>query len=119
MSIRVKERRGPERALTAVVAALIVVLSILPMLRLVMEIVAPNGTLSGAAINAGLASRATWVATGHSLVVGIGGTVLAVILGTVVAVLVTLTDVRGRGAFVLCFVTPLMIAPQVLSLIHI
>ena len=116
MSIRVKERRGPERALTAVVAALIVVLSILPMLRLVMEIVAPNGTLSGAAINAGLASRATWVATGHSLVVGIGGTVLAVILGTVVAVLVTLTDVRGRGAFVLCFVTPLMIAPQVTAL---
>lgn len=116
MSVRVKERRGPEMALTAVVAALIVVLSILPMLRLVMEIVAPGGTLSGAAISAGFGSRATWVATGHTLIVGFGGTCLAVVLGTAIAILVTLTDVRRRGPFVLCFVTPLMIAPQVTAL---
>lgn len=116
MSVRVKERRGPEMALTAVVAALIVVLSILPMLRLVMEIIAPGGALSGAAISAGLGSRATWVATGNTLIVGFGGTLLAVVLGTAIAILVTLTDVRRRGAFVLCFVTPLMIAPQVTAL---
>ena len=41
MSVRVKERRGHEMALTAVVAALIVLLSMLPMLRLLMEIIAP------------------------------------------------------------------------------
>jgi iron(III) transport system permease protein len=86
------------------------------MLRLVKEIVAPGGVLSTAAINAGLASKATWVATGNTLVVGFGGTVVAVVLGTFVAVLLTLTDIRRRGALVLFFVTPLMIAPQVTAL---
>ncbi|NGO51943.1 ABC transporter permease [Allomesorhizobium camelthorni] len=116
MAVRLKESRGQEMALTAVVAVVVVVLSILPMLRLIMEIVAPGGSLSRAAIDAGLANSSTWVATGHTLVVGIGGTILAVILGTLVAVLVTLTDVRGRGPFVLCYVMPLMVAPQVTAL---
>ena len=116
MSVRLKERRGPERTLTTAVVALIVLLSILPMLRLLGEIVAPGGALSTAAITNGLASRATWIAVGNTLVVGFGGTILAVVLGTLVAVLVTLTDVRRRSAFVLCFVTPLMIAPQVTAL---
>ncbi|MCO5147655.1 MAG: iron ABC transporter permease [Aquamicrobium sp.] len=86
------------------------------MLRLLRETVAPAGGLSFAVIEAGLASRATWVATVNSLVVGIGGTVLAVALGTLVALVVTLTDMRGRAAFILCFVMPLMIAPQVTAL---
>src|SRR5690606_21942746 len=113
MSARLKESRGQETVLTVAVAALIVLLSILPMLRLVKEIVAPGGALSMAAVDAGLANPATWVATGNTLIVGLGVTVLAVLFGTTIAVLVTLTDVRGRSAFVLCYVTPLMIAPQV------
>ena len=117
MSARVKESRGQEMALTAGVAVVIVLLSLLPMLRLLKEIVAPGGgSLSTAAIEAGLANPATWVATWHTLVVGVGGTALAVLFGTFVALLVTLTDVRGRGAFVLCYVMPLMIAPQVTAL---
>lgn len=116
MPVRVKESRGQEMALTAVAAFVIVLLSLLPMLRLVKEIVAPGGVISATAIQAGLASEATWVATWHTLVVGIGGTVLAVVLGTLMALLVTLTDVRGRGAFVLFYVMPLMIAPQVTAL---
>ena len=41
---------------------------------------------------------------------------LAVLIGATVAVLVALTDIRGRNAFVFCFVLPLMIAPQVMAL---
>ncbi len=41
---------------------------------------------------------------------------LAVLIGATVAVLVGLTDIRGRNAFVFCFVLPLMIAPQVVAL---
>ncbi|MCO5147980.1 MAG: ABC transporter permease subunit, partial [Aquamicrobium sp.] len=103
-------------ALAAAVAVAIAVFSLLPMLRLLRETVAPAGGLSFAVIEAGLASRSTWVATVNSLVVGVGGTVLAVALGTLVALVVTLTDMRGRGAFILCFVMPLMIAPQVTAL---
>src|SRR5688500_2049421 len=116
MSVASRKRQGQEMALTAVVAALIVVLSVLPMLRLVKEIIAPGGQISTAAIEAGLANPATWTATWHTLVVGFGGTALAVVLGTAIAILVTLTDVRGRGAFVLLYVMPLMIAPQVTAL---
>ncbi|TPK58457.1 iron ABC transporter permease [Mesorhizobium sp. B2-4-19] len=116
MPTRIRESRGQEMALTAAVAIVIVLLSLLPMLRLVREIVAPGGTLSTVAIAAGLRSPATWIATWHTLVVGIGGTLLAVLSGTLVAVLVSLTDIRGRSALVLCYVMPLMIAPQVTAL---
>jgi iron(III) transport system permease protein len=116
MPARIRESQGQEMALAAGVAVLIGLLSLLPMLRLIKEIAAPGGTMSTVAIKAGLASSATWIATWHTLVVGIGGTVLAVLSGTLVALLVTLTDVRGRSALVLCYVMPLMIAPQVTAL---
>lgn len=116
MSAPVKESRGQEMVLTVVVAIVIVLLSLLPMLRLVKEIVAPGGTLSDTAIRMGLANPATWTATVNTLVVGFGGTALAVVLGTFMALLVTLTDIRGRSMLVLCYVMPLMIAPQVTAL---
>lgn len=116
MTARVKESRGQEMALTAAVAVVIVLLSLLPMLRLLKEVIAPGGVFSDTAIRLGLSSSATWVATWHTLVVGIFGTLLAVVLGTFVALLVTLTDIRGRGVLVLCYVMPLMIAPQVTAL---
>jgi iron(III) transport system permease protein len=63
-----------------------------------------------------LSGSATWTATRHSLVTALGGTLLAVVVGGVVALLVSLTDIRGRNAFVFCFVLPMMIAPQVVAL---
>lgn len=116
MSASVKESRGQEMALTVVVAIVIVLLSLLPMLRLIREIVAPGGTLSDTAIRLGLSSSATWTATMNTLVVGFGGTVFAVAIGTFMALLVTLTNIRGRSMLVLCYVMPLMIAPQVTAL---
>ncbi|MEQ1937454.1 iron ABC transporter permease [Mesorhizobium sp. CN5-321] len=116
MSSRTKESRGQEMALTAAVAVAVLILSILPMLRLIREIVFPGGTLSMAAIDAGLSNPATWVATGHTIFVGVCGTLLAVVLGTLVALVVTLTDMRGRSPFILFYVMPLMIAPQVTAL---
>jgi len=46
----------------------------------------------------------------------IGGTLFALAIGGVVALVVSLTDVRARNAFVFCFVLPMMIAPQVVAL---
>lgn len=108
--------RGQEMALTLAVAVIIAVLSLMPMLRLIQEIVLPGGTFSLSAIQSGLSKSSTWTATLNTLVVGIGGTLLAVIGGTLVALVVALTDLRARNAFVLCFVMPLMIAPQVTAL---
>ncbi len=52
----------------------------------------------------------------HSLVTALGGTILSVAIGVTVAVVVGLTDIRGRNTFVFFFVLPLMIAPQVVAL---
>ncbi|GAB1583136.1 ABC transporter permease [Phyllobacterium phragmitis] len=111
-----KRHQGHDAALIAMVAVVVATLSILPMFRLGAEIIAPQGRFSIAALQSALSSSATWTATWHSLQVGIGGTLLAVILGTSVALLVSLTDIRFRGAFVLLFVAPLLIAPQVTAL---
>lgn len=111
-----RQGQGQQMALTTLILGIIVLFSILPMLRLLQEIVLPGGTFSLAAIRDGLKDPTAWHATRNSLVVGLGGSVLAVFLGTSVALLVTLTDIRGSQALVLCYVTPLMIAPQVVAL---
>ncbi|MBW3096680.1 ABC transporter permease [Pseudohoeflea coraliihabitans] len=112
----IRDRQGQQLALTIGIVALIVIFSLLPMGRLLQEVVLPGGTLSLDIIRNGLFSETTWVATWNTIVVGLGGTLFALVLGVAVALLVSLTNVRQRQAFVLCFVTPLMIAPQVTAL---
>jgi iron(III) transport system permease protein len=96
--------------------AIVALLSLLPLARLVLEAFAPGGVPSLAALKATLSGSITWTATLNSLETAIGGTLIAVVLGSVVALVVALTDIRARNAFVLCFVLPLMIAPQVTAL---
>ncbi|HET7412550.1 MAG TPA: iron ABC transporter permease, partial [Pararhizobium sp.] len=109
-------RRGQTVALTTGIVVIIVIFSLLPMVRLLKEVVLPGEQLSARVIEAGLANSETWTATWHTLVIGIGGMFFATILGVAIALLVTLTNVRGKQAFVLCYVAPLMIAPQVTAL---
>ena len=108
--------RAEETALLWVLVAIVAILSLLPLARLLFEGVAPDGRFSTLALASVLSSSTTWTAAQHSLVTACGGTVLAVLIGATVAVLVGLTDIRGRNAFVFCFVLPLMIAPQVVAL---
>ena len=54
------------------------VLSVLPLARLLLEGIAPNGQLSARALTDTLSSPTTWSATRHSLVTGLGGTAIAV-----------------------------------------
>ncbi|MGH8849544.1 MAG: ABC transporter permease [Casimicrobiaceae bacterium] len=108
--------RAEDTALLWALVAIVAILSLLPLARLLLEGVAPAGRFSTAALSDVLSSATTWTATRHSLVTACGGTLLAVLIGATVAVLVSLTDIRGRNAFVFCFVLPLMIAPQVVAL---
>lgn len=97
--------------------AVVVVLSVMPLGRLLLEAVAPGGgTLTADAAKVVLSNTATWVATAHSLVIAVGGTLLATAVGGTVALIVSLTDIRGRNAFVFFYVIPLMLAPQVVAL---
>ncbi|MBY0610997.1 MAG: iron ABC transporter permease [Beijerinckiaceae bacterium] len=88
----------------------------MPMARLILEALAPANGSFGSAAGSVFTSAQTWIAIENSLIVSIGGTALAVTIGAVVAVLVSLTDMRSRNAFVFCFVLPFMIAPQVTAL---
>jgi iron(III) transport system permease protein len=94
----------------------VAVLSLLPLARLLIEGIAPNGQLSTAVLRDVLSRSSTWTAAQHSLLTALGGTALAVIVGSSVAFVVALTDVRARNTFVFCFVLPMMIAPQVVAL---
>jgi iron(III) transport system permease protein len=109
------EGRGARTLLFALVFIL-AALSALPMLRLLMEAFSQAGGISLDPLRRALAEPATWIATRNSLQTTIGGTLISVLLGTAVAVLISLTDFRARPAYVFCFVLPLMIAPQVTAL---
>ena len=86
------------------------------MARLTLEGIAPDGAISLEPLRRTLTNPTTWIATAHSLVTAVGGTFLAVMIGGGVAVIVSLTDIRGRDAFVFFFVMPLLLAPQVVAL---
>lgn len=108
--------RFEQNALLWVLVLLVVLLSVLPLLRLVLEGIAPGGRFSTEALGQVLSSPSTWAATRNSLVTAFGGTALAVLIGTLVALAVSLTDIRARNVFVFCFVAPLLLAPQVVAL---
>jgi iron(III) transport system permease protein len=112
-----RRREGlDERVLFFGLAALLAVLSLMPIGRLLWEIIVQRGAVTLAPLRDTLSDTATWTATRNSLEVAIGGTLLALVVGTSVAIVVALTDMRCRNAFVFCFVLPLMIAPQVTAL---
>lgn len=108
--------RGERYALLWALTAVVFVLSILPLGRLLLEGIAPGGRFSLDSLSRVLGDETTWTATGHSLLTAFGGTTLAVVVGSVAALAVSLTDIRRRSAFVFCFVAPLLLAPQVVAL---
>jgi iron(III) transport system permease protein len=108
--------RVEQYALLWGLVAVIAILSALPLARLLLEGIAPGGRFSTQAFQSVFASAATWTATQHSLVTAFGGTALATLIGTTVALTVSLTDIRARNAFVFCFVAPMLLAPQVVAL---
>ena len=112
------DKRGQsyDRALIAIVIIIVSVLSLLPMGRLLLEVIFPAKGTMIQSLQQVFVSPATWTATWNSLYVGILGTVFAMLLGTTVALLVSLTDVRWRSIFVFLYVTPLLIAPQITAL---
>lgn len=109
-------RRIGDYALLWWLIVVVAVLSVLPLVRLLFEGIAPGGTLSTDALRRVLSSTTTWTATGHSLATSVGGTVLAVFIGGSVALVVSLTDFRHRNAYIFSFVMPLLLAPQVVAL---
>jgi iron(III) transport system permease protein len=109
--------RREEKLTLILLAVLVFVLSVLPLARLAQEGFLPGGKgFSFQAFHQVWNNTAAWTALRNSLETSLGATLLALVFGSVVALLVTLTDLRARNAFVFLFVMPLIIAPQVMAL---
>jgi iron(III) transport system permease protein len=110
--------RGPtaELAVLWLLVLVVAALSVWPMARLLLEGVAPAGQLDLGVAQQVLASPSTWRATARSLGTALGGTIISLLLGGAFALLVALTDLRGRTALVFAFMIPLMIPPQITAL---
>lgn len=108
--------RRDEQGLLIGITALVVVLSLLPLSRLLVEAFQSGGAWSLGAFQRVWDSPAAWRALGHSLETAVGATFLALVLGAIAALALTLTDIRGRNALTFLFVMPLIIAPQVMAL---
>ena len=105
-----------ERVLLAVLLPALAVLSLWPMARLLAEAASPGPDLDFPALRQTLAAAATWQATLNTIEIGIGATVVALLLGGLFAVLVAVTDIRAKTMLVFAFMLPLMIPPQITAI---
>ncbi|MEN4588424.1 iron ABC transporter permease [Pantoea agglomerans] len=112
-----RHRRWRAEPLVLGVLVLVIgLLSVAPFARLMGTALAPDGILDSDRLLRLLTSRRVLSATLNTLAIGISATLLSLLLGTVAAWLVALTDLRAKAAWVFAFILPLMIPPQVTAL---
>ncbi len=95
------------------IVSVVVVLSVLPLARL--AVTGITAFADGGAV-AVLTDRALWRATYYTLVTAVLGTAISVLIGSLFAFLLTLTDIPAKGPLSFLFVLPMMIPPQVTAL---
>ncbi len=109
-------RPTQEQLMLALMVLLIGALSIAPLLRLMWTAIAPSGVPDLARLTRLLASDRVLIASGNTLFIALSSTLISVVLGTLAAWLVALSDLRAKTAWVFAFILPLMIPPQVTAL---
>ena len=105
-----------ERTLMLVLALFVGILSILPLGRLVYAAFVTGTGFELDRIADVLGGRHVFEATVNTIWISLSATALATVAGTIAALLVGASDMRGRTAWVFGFVLPLMIPPQVIAL---
>ncbi|WP_439622028.1 ABC transporter permease [Shinella sp.] len=95
------------------IVSVVVILSVLPLARL--AVTGITAFADGGAV-AVLTDRALWQATYYTLVTAVFGTIISVLIGSLFAFLLTLTDIPAKGPLSFLFVLPMMIPPQVTAL---
>ncbi|WP_445501564.1 ABC transporter permease [Microvirga sp. G4-2] len=119
MRYRPHDRSFLERGgfgLLALVALILVALEILPALRLLLTALAPGGIFDPGKALSALSSRAALRAAQATLETAFISSLLAVPLGTIMALVLGITDMRGRRFASFLFVLSVMISPQVIAL---
>ncbi len=102
--------------LPVLVALCVLVFGGLPFLRLLLAAFAPGGRFMPDAALAEIGSRAALTATLHSIETAGLSALGAFAIGGAVAILLAVTDIRGKRPLAFAFVFSMMIAPQVAAL---
>lgn len=115
-ALRSRLRRADLPVMVLLLVLFVGALSIAPLLRLAQTALFPEGGFDLARMADLLATPRVRTATLNTLWISLAATLLATALGTAAALLVALTDMRARTAWIFGFVLPLMIPPQVMAL---
>ncbi|WP_114944892.1 ABC transporter permease [Microvirga calopogonii] len=102
--------------LLALVASVVFAFEVLPGLRLLIAALFPGGVLNPDAMLAALSSRAAMNASRATLETALLSTLLALPIGTAMALILGVTHIRKRRIASFLFVLSVMISPQVIAL---
>lgn len=116
MKVPARRVAGGEPLWLAALVVFVGIIAVLPIVRLLWEGAGPFFSGSDSPAVEVLSDRTTWRATWRSLETALGGAALSLVLGTLFALLVALTDLRSKLLLTFCFMIPLMIPPQVTAL---
>jgi iron(III) transport system permease protein len=115
--VRLPQLRLPaEAGLPALVVAIALLFGALPFLRLILAALAPGWQFAPATALEAVTSRSAVAATLHTLDTSFFSALAALALGTVVALALGVSDIRGKRPLAFGFVFSMMIAPQVAAL---
>lgn len=109
-------RLPAELGLPALIILMALLLGGLPFLRLVLAAFAPGWQFAPETAFAAMTSRSAITATLHTLDTSFFSALGALAIGTVVALALGVSDVRGKRPLAFAFVFSMMIAPQVAAL---
>ncbi|MEC5398818.1 ABC transporter permease [Uliginosibacterium sp. H1] len=109
-------RFSAEHALTAALLLWVLVLCAWPLARLFVEAFSAVPGQPFALFAEAWDSTRVWRAFRNTLAASAGATLVSMLLGTSVALLLGLTDVRARASAVFVFLLPLLIPPQILAM---
>jgi len=109
-------RLTSEGIVLALLAVLILSVSVAPMLRLAQAALFDDGGLAIERLAKLFSRPQTGAAIWNTVQISLASTLVSLLIGAVFAVIMVQTDLRGKSALVFAFVLPLMIPPQVTAM---
>lgn len=116
MALRQPAVNRPPLGLLWLLLCLVALLSLLPSLRLLVSALFDWQQGSNSSLWRVLSNETTWIALRNSLYTSGLGTLLSLLLGSLFAFCLALTNIRGKQIWVFLFMLPMMIPPQVTAL---
>lgn len=116
MTLPQRASSSPTKGLLWLLLILVALLSLLPSLRLLLSALIDWRQGSDSSLWRVLSNPSTWVALWNSLYTSGLGTLLSLLLGSLFAFCLALTNIRMKPVWVFLFMLPMMIPPQVTAL---